>query len=146
MSFRLRAYISFASHRIRFEKGSQPLPFSGGFMNTVKKDCYRLVQIVVLKKYPICGIPNCGRPSEVGHHLFPRNRMGTAFNPRAVFPCCNDHHGLFHQEPDEYKEIARKCLGDEYEQLRTLSLMTVKFSEDDFRRIRSILTALAEEI
>lgn len=114
-------------------------------MNTVKKDCYKLVQIVVVKQHPVCMVPECKLPSVVGHHLFPRNRMGTAFNPRALFPCCNDHHGLFHQKPDEYKEIARKCLGDEYEQLRELSLMTVKFTDYDFQRIKKLLTALAEE-
>lgn len=42
-------------------------------------------------------------------------------------------------------EIARDCLGDEYEELRELSLMTVQFRNEDFIRIKEALNHLLGE-
>lgn len=114
-------------------------------MNRFEKDCYRLIQQVVVAQFPVCRVPWCNQPASVGHHLFPRARHGTAFNPNAVFSCCEHHHDLFHSKRDEYRALVRSWIGEEYEQLRELSLMTVQFREEDFKKIRDILTRLLEE-
>lgn len=114
-------------------------------MKSIEKHLYKLIQMVVIKQFPICRVPWCNHPSTLGHHLFPRARHGTAFNPMAVFSCCDHHHALFHSHREEYMEIARDCLGDEYEELRELSLMTVQFRNEDFIRIKEALNHLLGE-
>ena len=112
--------------------------------SATEHECFRLIQCVSVTQYPVCRVPGCEAPSVAGHHLFPRARMGTAFNPKAVFAVCQVHHDFAHAHPIEFREIARQVVGDEYEALRELSLMEVQFRAEDFRRIKAALTALAK--
>ena len=114
-------------------------------MSPVKHACYILIQQIAVKQYPFCRFPDCTKRSVAGHHVFRRNLMGCAFNPMAVISLCQVHHGLAHSEPELFKAIAKELLGEAYEELRQLSLMTVKFCDDDLRRIRAALRKILEE-
>jgi hypothetical protein len=115
--------------------------------STTKKECYALIQQVTLKQSTRCRVMSCGKPSTVGHHIFPRNRMGTAFNPLAVLALCNDHHRFAHEHPKSFRAIAELIVGSQYEALNSLSRMTVQFRADDYLRIKNeLLTALAKEV
>jgi len=88
-------------------------------------------------------VPGCNLKASAGHHAFPRNRLGTAFNPKAVISLCLGHHtfGSFsaHESPELFEPVIKSIIGDEYETLRKLSLMTIQFREADYKRIRKIL-------
>jgi hypothetical protein len=107
------------------------------FMDSLKAACYRLIQQVVLAQYPACR--RCQKPSEVGHHIFKRDRLGTAFNPLAVVALCNACHAFVHSKPSEAKTLAKEWLGDDYEKLQVLSRMVVQFRDADYRIIRDKL-------
>jgi hypothetical protein len=111
-------------------------------MRTSKHDCYRLVQIVVCKQYPVCRMPGCRKQSTVGHHVFPRNRMGTAFNPKAVIALCAAHHDYAHAHPVSFREIAKMIVGSEFDALEVLSRTIVQFRDADYDQIKKCLTML----
>ena len=117
-------------------------------MRADKAACYRLIQVVVLHQYPYCRVPGCSLISSAGHHAFPRNRLGTAFNPKAVISLCVGHHtfGNFsaHESPELFESVIKSIIGEEYEELRELSLMSVQLRGKDFRRIKAALTMLSK--
>ena len=113
-------------------------------MRADKAACYRLIQVVVLHQYPYCRVPGCSLISSAGHHAFPRNRLGTAFNPKAVISLCVGHHGVAHAEPKLFQPVIQSIIGEEYEELRELSLMSVQLRGKDFRRIKAALTMLSK--
>lgn len=107
------------------------------FMDSIKAECYKLVQIVVLKLNPFCKI--CRKPSEVGHHIWKRDRLGTAFNPDAVVALCNACHAFAHSKPYLFKQKAREWLGVDYEKLETLSRTIVQLRDEDYKQIKKLL-------
>ena len=111
-------------------------------MDAIKHELYRLIQLVAIRQYPICRVPGCGAKSQVAHHTFKRDRMGTAFNPEAVIALCVKHHAFAHAEPATFKLLAKKIIGWKYDYLRELSLTVVQFREADFIRIRDALNRL----
>jgi hypothetical protein len=112
-------------------------------MDTNKAKCYRLVQVIGLRLHPHCQVPECKHRSVTMHHLFPRNRMATAFYLDALFAVCLTHHALAHAEPIEFEAIAIKCLKDQYYELQALSRTIVRFREADYKRIAEALEGLA---
>jgi 5-methylcytosine-specific restriction endonuclease McrA len=112
-------------------------------MDSLKAACYRLIQQVVLTQYPFCR--RCQKPPEVGHHIFKRDRLGTAFNPLAVVALCNACHTFVHSKPREAKTLAKEWLGDDYEKLEALSRMVVQFRAEDYRELKKTLTTLLDE-
>jgi len=111
-------------------------------MSPVKHECYKLVQQVARKQYPYCRFPGCGAMSDSAHHVWKRDRNGTAFNPEAVIALCVKHHDFAHAEPATFKLLAKKIIGYKYDYLRELSLTVVQFREADFIRIRDALIRL----
>ena len=111
-------------------------------MDAVKAECYKLIQQVGLKQHPDCQFPGCNKKAACMHHVFKRDRMGTAFNPEAVIALCVKHHDFAHAEPATFKLLAKKIIGWKYDYLRELSLTVVQFSEADFIRIRDALNRL----
>lgn len=112
-------------------------------MQAIKHECYSLVQAVTLKRHPVCRM--CGNPSVVGHHQFGRSRQGTAYNPDALIALCMDCHAYAHSKPMLFKAVAKELLGERYGELEALSRMTVQLRAEEYRKIKALLTALAEE-
>jgi hypothetical protein len=108
-------------------------------MQAIEKQCYALVQEVVVARDPFCRAPNCHKPSTAGHHIFSRSDKGTAFLTKYCVGLCNDCHVPWaHGEPANFRVWARKTLGnDEYELGRVLSSQTVR--NVDYRAIRESL-------
>jgi len=106
-------------------------------MNSTKKDCYALVQAVTIARDIFCRAPGCSSMATAGHHLYKRDRMATAFNPRYVVGLCVDCHGWAHAEPDEFKEWVISWMGDDYHDGFALSRTIVKYQ--DFDQIRANL-------
>ena len=108
-------------------------------MSQVKKDCYALVQEIVVKRDIFCRAPGCYELASAGHHIFGRNNLSTAFNPRYVLGMCVlCHIPWAHKEPKEFQEWVIRHMGEEtyYEGLR-LSNTVVK--HQDFKQIRDQL-------
>jgi hypothetical protein len=83
-------------------------------------------------------------PSQVGHHLFKRDRLATAFLPKAVWGMCHDHHGYWHKHPKEFRAEAMRIIGYvKYWRLYLLSQTVVK--NVDFKDIRAKLKKELEE-
>ena len=111
-------------------------------MRSDKKSCYSLIQEVSIKRSPFC--PWCGSPSVVGHHLFKRDRLATAFLPEAVQGMCDFHHTYAHAYPDEFAAEMKKRIGEEqYERLLALSHTVVK--NMDFSAVRKNLKVLLKQ-
>ena len=92
-----------------------------------KHDCYRLIQQIAVAQDIFCIIPGCGQLSQVGHHLFKRDRMATAFHPGAVRGLCNLHHGHARGKPEQFKKAMIGLMGFErYYELQRLSKSVVK--------------------
>jgi len=106
--------------------------------------------MVVLKQYPICRVPGCNLKASAGHHAFPRNRLGTAFNPKAVISLCLGHHTLgsfcAHESPELFEPVIKSIIGDEYEELEKLSLQIVQFRNGDYKRIKTALKIILDNI
>ena len=113
-------------------------------MQGIKKESYRLVQQVVLAQRPYCEYPGCSKKATVGHHVFPRNRMGTAFDPESIMSLCHEHHQEIHNSTSK-NAIERAWLGDKYDGKERLSRMVVQFRRADFDRIRAALRRLLKE-
>ena len=107
-------------------------------MNNLKSECYALVQAVVCARDIFCRAPGCCNLATAAHHLYKRDRMATAFNPRYVIGLCNDCHSWAHAEPDEFREWVISWMGaDEYEYGHQLSLTVARHV--DFEGIREQL-------
>jgi hypothetical protein len=110
-------------------------------MKSAKKDCYRLIQEVSVKRSPFCRW--CGMPSTVGHHIFKRDRLATAFLPEAVWGMCDIHHGYWHAHPAAFRLEAIRIIGyEEYYDLARLSDTTTR--NVNFKEIRTKLRELLE--
>jgi hypothetical protein len=112
-------------------------------MNGIKKECYRLVQQVVLKQRPYCEYPGCNAKATAGHHIFKRDRMGTAFDPESIMSLCHRHHVEIHNSAEK-EAIERAWLKDRYEEKEKLSRMIVRFRKADFERIKAALRRLLD--
>jgi len=111
-------------------------------MKPIEKRCYDLIQEVTLRQQPRCRI--CSVPSEVGHHLFKRDRMATAFLPEAVWGLCNNCHTQAHAHPMLFKAVAHQTMGQRYYDLLLLSHTTCR---PDLKKIKNdLLTLLAEHV
>ena len=108
---------------------------------SAKDDCYRLIQVIAATQDPFCIHPGCGESSQVGHHLFKRDRKGTAFHPEAVRGLCHLHHGHAHASPEQFKKIMLGLIGDRYYELQRLSKSVVKGTDYIAKRteLRGIL-------
>jgi hypothetical protein len=105
------------------------------------QECYRLIQRVSIKLYPVCVWPGCNQPSVVGHHIFKRDKMATAFHPDCVLGMCNNHHDSAHRYRKCFKGILMVRMGDErYYELLRLSNAVVK--NIDFKEVRDNLKEL----
>ena len=110
-------------------------------MNSTKRDCYCLIQETAIKRSPFC--PWCGSPSVVGHHLFKRDRLATAFLPEAVQGMCDFHHHHWHAHPKEFAAEMKKRIGVEtYDKLRQLSYTVTK--NMDYKAMRKNLQVMLE--
>lgn len=105
-------------------------------MKKAESDCYKLIQEIAIKQHPKCKWPGCNKPSTVGHHLFKRDRMATAFLPEAVWGLCVMHHDEAHREPAVFKRYVYQCIDDRYYELLRLSWITMK---PDFKETKKYL-------
>jgi hypothetical protein len=97
-------------------------------MNATRKSCYRLIQEVAVAQDKFCRYPGCNRYSLVGHHLFKRDRLATAFLPEAVWGLCLGHHEFAHKFPIVFKNAVISKIGYEvYINLLRKSHSTVKY-------------------
>ena len=112
-----------------------------------KDDCYKLIQMIALAQDPICTMPGCWQPSQVGHHLFKRSNMATAFHPPAVRGFCNLHHGHAHAKPKEFKKTMIALIGPRYHDLQRLSKQVVPDMDYVAKRaeLRGILESLGKK-
>jgi len=110
-----------------------------------KDDCYKLVQQIAVAQDPICIMPECGQTSQVGHHLFKRDRMGTAFHPEAVRGLCHRHHGHAHAKPEQFKKAMIRLMGERYHELQKLSKTVVNGMDYVAKReeLRGMLTEVS---
>ncbi|MFZ4436792.1 MAG: hypothetical protein ACOYOS_00030 [Syntrophales bacterium] len=106
-----------------------------------RNDCYRLIQMIAIRQDPFCIV--CGAPSEVGHHLWRRNNLSTAFHPEAVRGLCNPHHGFAHAKPTAFKAHMQRLMGPRYHELQKLSKTVVKGM--DYVAKRSELRGILED-
>jgi len=62
----------------------------------------------------------------VGHHLFKRDRLATAFHPECVRGLCNRCHGITHAEPAWFMKIMFGLISERrYSELARLSWSVV---------------------
>ena len=107
-------------------------------MQSVKRECYKLIQMLVVRG--ACRYPGCRRKAVVGHHLFKRDRMATAFLPDAILALCHEHHLEAHRCPEAFKSIAEYLLGSaKYLELESMSRMLVRYRQEDYEAIREAL-------
>jgi hypothetical protein len=107
-------------------------------VDNIKKQCYALVQEIVVKRDVFCRCPGCNNLAGAGHHLFKRDRMATAFNTRYVIGVCVDCHEWARAEANEFREWVISWMGaDEYEYGHQLSLAVCKYT--DFKKVRDNL-------
>lgn len=114
---------------------------------SAKDDCFRLIQQIAVARDKVCQHPDCCTSVEVGHHLFSRSRMATAFLPEAVIGLCAWHHTSWaHNQPKRFKAFMVKRAGDRYFELQRLSNTVVKnLSYTDTREnLRNILQAFQQ--
>ena len=112
---------------------------------TPRSECYRLYQQVVVARDIFCRYPGCGQRSTVAHHIFKRDRLATAFNPKYGIGLCAGHHGNWaHAQPTAFKSWLVSIMGEDgyYEGLR---LSNTQVKHIDFNTIReSLLLELAK--
>ena len=113
-----------------------------------KDDCYRLIQQIAIDQDPVCIWTGCMEDSCVGHHLFKRDRRGTAFHPEAVRGLCHIHHGYAHARPEQFRKIMIGFIGERYYDLQRLSKTVVKWVDYAVKRIelREILAGLTRKV
>jgi hypothetical protein len=106
-----------------------------------EKECYKLIQMVVLKLQPVCVM--CGQPSIVGHHWFKRDRLATAFLPEAISGLCNVCHLFAHARPRWFREYMINRFGENnYYSLLALSCTVVP--DFDFEATKNNLKKLLD--
>jgi hypothetical protein len=100
----------------------------------LKKQCYKLFQVIVVERDPYCRRPGCTKPATSGHHVFGRNKMGTAFETDSGMGLClDDHDGWARECPGEVREVLRAMVGDKrFEELVRLSNETCRWRDADF--------------
>lgn len=108
---------------------------------SVEDDCYRFVQLVVIKEHPFCRI--CGAPATVGHHLYKRDRMATAFLPEAIWALCHYCHDWAHRNPFEFQKKVIEEIVERYYELLRLSNSVIK--NQDLKSIREDLRKRAKK-
>jgi len=107
-------------------------------MDSIKRECYALVQAVVCARDIFCRAPGCSNLATAAHHMYKRDRLATAFNPQYLIGLCVDCHAWAHAEPDEFREWVIQWMGtDEYEYGHQLSLTVCKHI--DFKKVRDNL-------
>jgi hypothetical protein len=110
---------------------------------SAKDDCFKLIQQIAIARDKVCQHPDCCTSVEVGHHIFSRSRMATAFLPEAVIGLCAWHHSTWaHGKPKAFKEFMVERIGERYHQLRRRSYETVK--NPDYNEIRQGLVKVLE--
>ncbi len=106
--------------------------------SSVERECYRLVQVIAVTKYPSC--VRCGEPSTCGHHIFSRRNNATAFDPDAVLGMCAECHVWAHSYPGAGLRLAQTIIGiKEYNRLAKKSMEVCRYRAADFREIRQRL-------
>ena len=104
--------------------------------SSVERDCYRLLQQIVVERDKVC-VRCLENPSACGHHIFTRSRPVTAFLPEAVIGLCTDCHNWAQRNPNLAAMLAISVLGErKYEKLARLSLEVRRYRPADFREIR----------
>lgn len=107
---------------------------------SAKGDCYALIQAIAVARDRLCRAPGCRSPSTAGHHLFKRDRLATAFDPRYVWGVCPACHGWAHRHPAQFRGWVISIMGEnEYYAALRLSNSVVK--HQDFIQIRDNLRA-----
>lgn len=104
-------------------------------MDSIKRECYSLVQAVVCARDIFCRAPGCGNLATAGHHIFGRGNLATAFDPRYCIGMCVDCHVPWaHKEPDEFRYWVLGWMGaEEYSHGHQLSLTVAKYV--DFKQV-----------
>ena len=104
-------------------------------MKSSKKQCYALWQAIVCERDKAC--VRCGNVPISGHHVFGRNKMGSAFDPDSGLGICPEcHDGWARLRPGEAKELLIRKIGIErYEDLLRRSNQVYRMREYDFMRI-----------
>lgn len=116
-------------------------------MKPYERECYRLIQEISILIYPKCQFPGCFKPSVVGHHLYKRDRLATAFHTECVLGMCDEHHHFAHSKPREFEFYMIDKMGERYYELLRLSHTTVKgfdFKETSVR-LKKLLEHLKSE-
>jgi hypothetical protein len=108
-------------------------------MKAIERECYALVQEVVVARDVSCMRHNCMKPSVCGHHLFKRDRMATAFLTDAIIGFCAEDHQWAHKHPRDCRELAIEILAERYFELERLSRTVCK--NVDYKAIRDRLRA-----
>jgi len=106
------------------------------------KECYKLIQELVTKETPFC--KRCGAPATVGHHLYKRDRLATAFLPEALWSLCAECHNWVHRNPYPFQVMVINEIGERYYELLRLSHTVVK--NMDFDQVKKELKKRLGEI
>lgn len=103
-------------------------------MKSIKKECYKLFQVIVVERDQVCQRPGCNQPATAGHHVFGRANMGTAFlADSGIGICAADHDGWARLRPAEVRDVLKKKVGKErYEVLLRLKNETCRWRDHDF--------------
>lgn len=114
-------------------------------MDIIRQTCYRLIQEIAVLQDPVCVYPYCPYLSVVGHHLFTRSRLSTAFDPQAVRGLCHDHHQWVHNNPKQATLMFIKLIGVlKYGELERKSRIIM--ASLDFRMTRETLKSILVEL
>lgn len=107
-------------------------------MDSVKHECYALVQEIVCARDIFCRGPECRCRSTAGHHIYKRDRLATAFNTKYVLGFCAECHQWAHSNPTEFLAWLLDTMGEEdYYKGLQLSLTIAKHI--DFKAVRKSL-------
>lgn len=89
--------------------------------------CERMMQEIAVTRDKVCQDPKCSDAATVGHHIFRRNKLSTAFEPDNLVGLCVVHHGRAHSNPAFFKKQMIDRLGEKrYYELRRQSNETAK--------------------
>lgn len=112
--------------------------------SNAEKDCYKYIQRIALLQDPVCIFPGCNAPAEVGHHLFKRDNLNTAFHPEAVRGVCNFHHTQAHAKPAWFRDIMIGLIDGRYFELQRLANTVVPLM--DYRAKRAELKGIVAKL
>lgn len=108
-------------------------------MKSLKKECYALLQEVVVRRDVFCRAPGCSNLATAGHHIFGRKNLATAFDPRYSIGMCVECHLWAHTEPEQFFEWVVRWMGEEYYTALKFSNTVVK--HQDLTQIKEQLKA-----